>query len=202
MQYELIFNLNVRKNLILSIIFVFVLLSLSCQKQTATSFEIVEETSQIREIPKDWQKIETDYFSFSIPLDMKNKNVRGIDSFVMQFEDKDITLEIEYGDYSADLDFIKQNYQSQTEQTEIDGEIVEIVSCDLDRNNPSSRMMTKNTKTEAIKKTEKNNYSGVSFPGRMKDFSQTAISFEVKYKNLEMQETAKTILYSVKFKQK
>ncbi len=92
MQHELILILNLRKTSIVLILLIFTLFSLSCLKQSATSFETIKKDSSITEIPKDWQKIETDYFSFSIPRTMKNKNVKGIDSFVMQFENDEIKL--------------------------------------------------------------------------------------------------------------
>ncbi len=203
MQHELILILKLRKFITLSIILVCTIFSSSCQKQTATSFETLNEDSQIKEIPKDWQKIETDEFSFSIPRTMKKNDVHGIDSFVMQFENDEITLDIEYGDYSADLIPLLRDYEGQKEQTIIDGEKTDIVG--YDRNKPlnlSNRMVNSDSSTNFIE-PNKNYIFGVNFPHKNEIIApedRPAISFVVRCKNLENKETAKTIIYSIKFK--
>ena len=179
------------------------ILLLSCSFQNTSTFKVKEDISNVevkKENPKDWRKIEEEFFSFSIPSTMKKNDVRGIDSIVLEFENDEINLGIEYGDYSGDLNFIRQNYENQIEQAKIDGENVVIVSCDLSKPNVSGVMMTKNAQTESVIKAEKNYFVGVSFPNRMKAFGQTAISFEATCKNLEAREAAKIILRSIKFK--
>ncbi len=208
MQHELILVFKPHKILVLSLFLTLTILSLACQKQNATTFENAKEFSQTKKIPKDWQKIETEDFSFSMPPTMKKNDVQGIDSFMIQFENDEITLNIEYGDYSADVASQLQSYEGQKEQTIIDGENVVIVNYDIskpilskDRVITKDRMVNAAT-PEKLEKTKKKYFVGVNFPNKMKSFSNSAISFEVRCKNLESQEIAKTILNSIKFKQK
>lgn len=189
------------KLLSIPMLFIFTSLFLSCQKQTATSFETANDNSQIKEIPKDWQKIETEDFSFSIPPTMKDKNVEGIDSFVMEFENDEITLGIEYGDYSQDVVSQLKNYEGQKKATKIDGKEIEVVNYDYDKPIPSNTKMTSNSaESEKTDKNEKNFVIGVNFPNAMKSYSRSAISFVARCKTLESRETAEKILYSIKFK--
>ena len=205
MQHELILILKPQKILVLLLFLVLMIFSLSCQQQTATSFETVSETSKIKEIPKDWQKIETNEFSFSILPTMKKNDVQGIDSFVMQFENNEITLDIEYGDYSADLIPHLQEYEGRKETTIIDGEQTEIVSYNRNKSiNLSNRPVNSDGSTNFIE-PEKNYIVGANFPHKYEIISpedRPAISFVVRCKNLENKETAKIILHSIKFKQK
>jgi hypothetical protein len=141
---------------------------------------------------------------------MKKKDVQGIDSVVLTYEDNEITLDIEYGDYSADVVSHLQNYEGKKIQTTISGENVEIVS--YDRNKPMSSPLHMDTREDKdlddsilLYDKEKHYVIGVNFPHKNEVISpedRPAISFEVSYKNLEEQETAKKILYSIKFKQK
>ena len=86
---------------------------------------------------------------------MKKNNVRGIDSFVMQFENNEITLDIEYGDYSADVVSQLQKYEGKKEQTIIDGETVEIVNYDYNKPISSQTRMTNSAKSGTIEKLKR-----------------------------------------------
>jgi hypothetical protein len=202
LQHELILIPDSRKSLIVLILLVFTVFSLSCFKQAATSFKTVKKDSPITEIPKDWQKIETDDFSFSIPPTMKNNNVQGFDSFAMQFENAEIKLDIEYGDYFADIISQLRDYEGQKELITIDGEKTELITYDQNKPIYSTNKTVNAARSPKSEKVEKNYVIGVNFPNSMKSFHQSAISFVARYKNLEAQETAKTIFQSIKFKQK
>ncbi|MGI8885246.1 MAG: hypothetical protein ACR2IA_13505 [Pyrinomonadaceae bacterium] len=205
MKHELILILKPQKILVLLLFLALTILSLSCQKQTATSFENIKEVTQTKEIPNDWQKIETDDFSFSIPPTMKKNDVRGTDSPVIEFENDEITVHIENGDAAADLISRLTDFEGQKEQAVIDGEETEIVS--YDKNKPIYLSNKIPDKDESVKvgKAEKNYVIGVNFPQkRLTSFPypRPEILLVVIYKNSEMRNTARKILYSINFKQK
>jgi len=186
-----------RKTLFILLFLAVVFLVSSCQRKA------IQTANAQKEIPKDWQKIETDYFSFSIPQTMKKNDVQGIDSFVMQFESNEITLDIEYGMYSTDLSYGSQHYESQKEVIEIDGEKTVIVSLDYNKPILSSSGVVNAARPTKVEKVEKNHVVGINLPHKNEVISledSPAISFIAKSKTLEAQETAKTIFYSIKFK--
>ena len=198
MQHELILSLRSREFLTLSILLVCIILLSSCQKQTATSFNTNSYLKEVGNISKDWKKIETEDFSFSIPPTMKNKNVRGIDTEVWQYEDGKITLTIEQGDMLGDLskstDFVAQRYESKTNKTIVNDDEVIILSLDL--NKPKLENWATNVDgSTSFKIVEKNILLSFSFPNQ-----QTVFSTESS--TPEAQEISQTILYSIKFKQK
>lgn len=189
----------------------------SCQKQVAQNINSSNENLKVQsvyiqsETPKDWKRIETNSFSFSIPQSLKKNNVTGIDSFVLQFKNNEMTLDIEWGDYSQDVGFHSKDYENKEEQTEIDGERTAIVSWDVTK--PTSSQMSNGMsmingtmsgeKAAEPQKIEKNYHIGVNFPHKNEVISpedRPAISFVVRSKNLESQEIAKTIFQSIKFK--
>ncbi|HQU86855.1 MAG TPA: hypothetical protein PKY59_27220 [Pyrinomonadaceae bacterium] len=207
MQYKFIFKLfNLRQLLVVVSLIVLV----SCQKQTATSFVTPVNTESIKEIPKDWRKIETDYFSFSIPPTMKNQNVRGIDSEVMSFENEEMTLDIEYGDFSADVVSHLLDYEGKKQSIIIDGKKTEIVSYDINKPiySPNKATNAANKASNGddsfrLKKVEKNYVFGINFPLKDEPISSEnrfAASFVIKSKSIEAKETAKIIFQSIKFK--
>ena len=198
----------------LSIFLVCIVFSLSCQQQPSTTFERSDEklqversgeTLQVEEIPADWQKIETEKFSFSIPPTMKNKNVQGIDSFIMEFGDSDLTLVIESGVYTPNAVSQLQKYEGRKEPITVDGENVELVSYDLNKpRGPSKKTVNADGSSES-KKPEKNHVFSIYIPHKNEVVSVgngAATSFEVMGQTLETGKIAKTIFHSIKFKQK
>ena len=127
-----------------------------------------------------------------------------------------MTLDIEYGDYSQDLIPRLRYYEGKKEQTIIADEKIEIVSFDFDKPIFSETKMADNKAQKIEKqyetkiadnksqKIEKHYVIGLSFPlkAEANSLNRPKISFVAKCKNLESQETAKTIFYSIKFKQK
>jgi hypothetical protein len=192
-----------QKILVLSLFLVLVIFSLSCQKQTATSFETVSETSKIKEIPKDWQKIDTDFFSFSIPPTIKENDVEGIDSQVMQFENAEITLDLDFGMYSTDVEFSTRYFESEKTLVTIDERTTALVKYDANKPLSSPTGAVNADGSTKFGKVEKNFVIGVNFQRERgltsPDFPFDA-SFIARCKTLEAQETAKKILYSIKFK--
>ncbi len=182
------------------------ILVFSCQKQIAQNANSQKEIPNIQtvntqeNIPKDWKKIETDSFFFSIPQTLKKKNVHGIDSQVLQFENDEMTLHIEWGDYVKEFDYYAQHFENKREQSDIDGEKTVIISWDVTK--PiSSQMSNEMSMTNGImsgdkrskpKKIEKIYAIGVNFPHK-DDTVLPSISFSVRSKNLVSQEIAKTI---------
>ena len=127
----------------------------------------------------------------------------------MQFENDEITLNVEYGDYTADINFHFQDYEGQKEQVIIDGEKTDIVSYDINKPiNSSKKAANKDGNVDSSTKfeeSEKNYIVGVNFPYKNKVIlpgDRLTVSLIASCKTLEAQETAKTILKSIKFKQK
>lgn len=202
-----------RKISFIFLLFGISILNFSCQKQVAQNvspqreIQNTQTTKTPNEIPKDWKRIETDSFSFSIPQTLKKKNVHGIDSQVLQFENDEMQLDIEWGDYVEEFDYYAQQFENEREQVEIDGVKTEIINWDVTK--PSSSQMsngmnmTNGTMTGEKplkpKKIEKLYAIGVNFP-RKEETHLPSISFSARSKNLESQEIAKTIFQSIKFK--
>ncbi len=111
-----------------------------------------------------------------------------------------MTLDIEYGDYSADIISQLRDYEGKREQIIIDGKKNELVTYDQNKPIYSSNKAVNADGSSRFEKVEKNYVIGINFPNSMKSFHQSAISFVIRCKNLENQETAKTILQSTKFK--
>ncbi|MEJ7848800.1 MAG: hypothetical protein WKF92_12000 [Pyrinomonadaceae bacterium] len=82
-------------------------------------------------IPADWKKVETDNFYFYIPPSMKKIAVQGIDSSVWQYEDENITLEIEQGFHTADLTDLEERYESIEDIRVVNGETARLVLADI-----------------------------------------------------------------------
>lgn len=204
MQHKFIFKLfNLRQLLVVASLIVFAILFVSCQKQVATSFETSANIQLIKEIPKDWQKIETDYFSFLIPPTMKNKNVRGIDSFVMKFENDEMTLLVESGDYTADIKAQLSNYEGQKESIIVDGKNIELISYDLNKSINLSNRTVNAARSSELEKAEKNYVFGIYVPDTYKTIqieNGSATSFDLSGKTIEAKEIAKIIFQSIKFK--
>lgn len=174
-------------------------LFLSCQKQTAAPLAAVAD------VPKEWQKIETDYFSFSIPPTMKKNDVRGIDSQVMQFENDEITLDLDYGMYSTSAEFSLKYFEGEKKAIVIDGIKTELVTYDANKPLSSPKGAVNADGSTKFEKVAKNYVIGINFPYKSETFgSRTAFaaSFIANCKTIEARETAKTILYSIKFKKK
>lgn len=189
----------------------------SCQKQVAQNanpqkeIQNTQTTKTPNEIPKDWKRVETDAFSFSIPQTLKKNNVRGIDSNVLQFENDEMILDIEWGDYSEDVGFNSNEYENKKEEVNIDEEKTVIVSWDLSKPTSSqmsnAMSMTNGTMSgdqpSKPKKIDKIYNIGVNFLHKSEVISpgdRPAISFSVRSENLESQEIAKMIFQSIKFK--
>lgn len=79
-------------------------------------------------IPDGWTKIDLDSFSFFAPSDLKNQKVRGIDSTVWKFRNREMTLDLDYGRYSNDLQFYADQPDYHTEWLRIDGKKAKIAS--------------------------------------------------------------------------
>ena len=51
-------------------------------------------------IPRDWVRVDFPGFSFSMPTDLNERDIAGIDSFVKSYRGKSMILTFDYGDYS------------------------------------------------------------------------------------------------------
>ena len=202
MQHEPILqSLYLRKVLVVFIFLAPVNLFLSCQNQVVVSNKTQKEVH--REVPRDWQRIETEFFSFSIPANMKNNDVRGIDSYVMQFENDEIILDLDYGMHSTTMEYSASSFESKKDSIIIDGTETLLISYDANKPVLASKAAVNADGSTKFEKVEKNYVIGISFPYESRVIPSKeyfAASFIANCKTLEAQETAKTILYSIKFK--
>jgi hypothetical protein len=138
------------------------------------------------DIPKDWVKIDLDRFSFYAPPDMRNQNLRGIDSAVWQFRNRNMTLNLDYGMYSDDLEPYGGETESErhAEWVRIDGKSAKIVTL---------------RKNSAIPGDEDRKYSAaVYFPDA--NGPKTKLTFSADCVDAATRDSAKNILVSIRFK--
>jgi len=140
----------------ITILFGLTISTLSCQTQTTTSFKANKE------IPKDWQKIETDYFSFSIPPTMKRNDLRGTDSQMMGFENDEISLELDYGMYSTKIESLRFNQKK--EPIIINGEETTLISFDENKTISLTNEIINKDASGRFGKVDKHYIIGVNFP--------------------------------------
>ena len=77
-------------------------------------------------------KVDLGDFSFYAPPDMKNQNVRGIDSAVWQFRNSSMTLDLDYGMYSNDLKSYADQPEYQAWWILIDGKEAKVATLRMD----------------------------------------------------------------------
>ena len=71
------------------------------------------------EVPSDWKKIDASgSFSFSLPNDMVQLEIQGIDSFVQVYSNEDLRISFDYGPYSR---------PTNTPKELVDGKRAEII---------------------------------------------------------------------------
>src|SRR5258708_38068884 len=59
--------------------------------------------------PVGWRTYDAGPFTFSLPADLQKTPEHGIDSYVSEFEDQDMTFTFDYGAYSGEsLDFFSR----------------------------------------------------------------------------------------------
>src|SRR5262245_23465567 len=79
-------------------------------------------------IPNGWKRLELDDFSFYIPPDLEDQKARGIDSAVWEFRNHAMSLSIDYGMYSNDLEFYKDQPDYHAEWLRIDGKKAKVAT--------------------------------------------------------------------------
>jgi hypothetical protein len=128
------------------------------------------------EIPPGWTTVDSQKFKFSIPPDLKEVSIRGIDSFVGQYKGTNLSLSFDYGDYSDPL----IHCQGAAHVEEIDGKTAKIVTECYSRRGDSPR-----------------HGIGVHFPKLGRDTKLTVL---VECNSTNDFETAKTIFRTIRFK--
>ena len=84
--------------------------------------------SQTSQIPSDWVKTDVDFFSFYAPPDMRNKNAGGTDSAFWEFRNRAMTLRVDYGMYSDNLESYSDRAEYHGEWIRIDGKNAKVVT--------------------------------------------------------------------------
>jgi hypothetical protein len=138
------------------------------------------------DIPKGWVKIDLGRFSFYAPPDTRNQNVRGIDSVVWQFRNRNMTLNLDYGMYSNDLEPYGDETETErhTEWVRIDGKSAKIVTLRKDSTNPGDK--------------DPKYVAGVYFPEA--NGPKTKLTFWVDCVDVPTRDSAKNIFLSIRFK--
>ncbi len=86
-----------------------------------------------------WQNIDAGEFAFTLPCDMAQKPVHGIDSKVGSYESPSLSLMYDYGRYSSDLGELKGQPELREESSTIGGKAARIVtvrSADANKERP------------------------------------------------------------------
>ena len=139
--------------------------------------------AQVSEIPKGWKKVSVCQLNFVIPKDLKNQNVRGIDSCVAEFKSSRMRLAIDYGLYSGAYKNDGTTFDFKEEFTEIDGKKAQLVTF---KDTRDSRKFVAGLYVLIYE-----------VPGNMK----TSLNMMINVKSVEDLETAKRIFQSLRFDQ-
>lgn len=125
-------------------------------------------------VPADWKKIETSHFIVSIPPDMKEKKVRGIDTSLWQYNSKTISLAIEAGFLGGDFGFVQGRYESTWELRSLNGREVQYLTLDLNKPNLKYWSFNADGSTK-VTNEEKNLVVGMYFPKEHISFVTTRV---------------------------
>jgi hypothetical protein len=128
------------------------------------------------EVPRSWKKVELRDFSFSIPPDMKERDVRGIDSEVWEYRSREMRLAIDYGMYSIDQKSYAEQPGYKSEWVSIDGQRAKV----------------------ATFRSGKYFVAAAYFSGLWN--SDTKLGFSVESKSAAGQELSKKIFQSIRFR--
>ena len=139
-------------------------------------------------IPEGWKRIDLNDFSFYAPPDMKNQNVRGIDSAVWEFRNRALNLNIDYGMYSNDLKSYENQPEYKAEWLYIDGKKAKVATF---------RMSDEDTAGSPLKDLKY--VSAVYFPD-VGGGGDTKLTFWANCISPAAQGSARTIFLSLKFK--
>jgi len=145
----------------------------------------------IIEVPKTWKKVDTGKFGFSMPPEMKQKKVSGIDTYVWQYDAPDISLSIEAGDLGGDFSFERDRYESSVQHVLINGLKAERLVLDLNKPNLKNWSLNADGSTKVLSARE-NLVVGLYFPDKGTKFWITRTP-EVPLS------TADSILNSIRF---
>ena len=84
--------------------------------------------AQASDIPNGWKKVSLCQLNFLIPKNLKNQNVKGIDSCVAEFRNGKMRLAIDYGSYGGAYKNDSTVFDFKEELTEIDGKKAQLVT--------------------------------------------------------------------------
>ncbi len=189
-----------KKFLFVSLVFLLLVSNTFNQKQPAKNSKNRSQTKSATrtQVPKGWKLVDLDNFSFLLPESMEDKKARGFDSAVWRFEDTEMELHIDSGIYTNDFQDLKESYKVKEERTIIDGKNVKFFTWVINKNISNVYAVNKDG---SIKPRDvfKNHFAiGVYFQRGQRRYTGT--NFVITTKTLKAQETAKKILYSIKFK--
>ena len=145
----------------------------------------VTHAQQKPEVPDGWTKIDICHVIFYAPPDMKDLGMRGIDSCVAQFANKDITLYLDYGWYGAPFnrDNSVRDFNEQT--LTIGGKTAQVITY-VDASHSNSGLNYNASLYTVVKETE--------FDGRARPVSLMMSTIGERQKD---RETALTIFRTI-----
>ena len=85
-------------------------------------------------VPNDWKEISVCEIKFAMPINLKNQNVKGIDSCVADFKSSKMRIGIDYGSYGGAYKNNGTKVDFKEEFTEIDEKKAQLVTYKNTRN--------------------------------------------------------------------
>lgn len=141
--------------------------------------------AQNLEIPAGWKKISVCQLNFLIPKNLKNQNVKGIDSCVAEFKNGKMRIAIDYGLYSGTFKNDSTTVDFKEEWREIDGKKAQLATF-------------KYTRARDRRKFAAGLYVLIY---EAQDGMKTSLNMTISVKDEKNLETAKQIFQSLRFDQ-
>lgn len=167
-------------------------LSLACSRSAGVNTNRLDKLTPIATpiqelaIPSSWRSFEVGPFRLTGPPDLKKRNVRGIDSTVYEYENREFSVGIEIGMYSVERTV--HSFEYETGSIMIDARQVKFIKSDL--NKPAANA-ARNADGSKSKPVEKNLYIEILIP-------EESALINVNYKQESSTPLAMAILQSIR----
>lgn len=158
------------------------------RSQSIVSLESNEATIQEKpiDVSKDkWITVKKDFFSFSMPIIMKENRVKGIDSSIWSYSSEEISFYIESGDFTNNLEGLQKHPNYKEEWKIVDGQKAKFISFNYEE-----------TYTN-LEEIDKKNVVAIHFS--QTDKIGTNLTFWVSFRDINKRPIAIKIIESIKF---
>ncbi|MBC7912477.1 MAG: hypothetical protein H7Y30_18365 [Pyrinomonadaceae bacterium] len=102
---------------------------------------LINSHAQAPTIPHDWKTVSACQIRFSTPKDLKNQNVRGIDSCYAEFRNSKMRLTIDSGSWGGVFTRTQTNLDFKEEFIDIDGKKAQVVTYKDAQSNSSRKFV-------------------------------------------------------------